>query len=166
MESRAAPGVCASSPGVTAGRDGAFEGNTPMSEQSDRGFPEKPFLIKTYVSEQEIFSSGAIVVRDLDSIQFKLQSQIDSHPYEILIKFTRIENNESGVSWSSSLIRTEITFTNFDSPSGLTTYAPLPVGFFRGKPLLLDVVIYTLGNDLRLKPPKLFCYTLRAGGQS
>jgi hypothetical protein len=137
-----------------------------MSEQSDQGFPEKPFFIKTYVSEQEIFSSGAIVVRNLDPIQFKLQSQIDSNPYEILIRFMRTENNESNVSWSSSLIRTEITFTNLDSPSGLTTHAPLPVGFFRGKPLLLDVVIYTLGNDPRLKPPKLFCYTLRAGGQS
>jgi hypothetical protein len=139
-----------------------------MSEQSDQSSTETPLFIKTYVSEQEIFSSGAIIVRDSDPIKFKLQTQIDTDPYEILVKFTWREENGSGVLWSSSLVnnRTEITFNNFDSPSGLTLHNPIPVGFFRGRPLLLDVVIYTLGNDPKLKPPKLFCYTLRAGGQN
>jgi hypothetical protein len=124
-----------------------------------------PLSVKTYISNQEIFDSGAIVIRDLSPVRLTLQSHDDNDPYEVIINFLQNDQQESGVSWTSLLSKrgTEITFTNFDSSSGLTLHYPIPIGFFQGKPLLLDVVIYTLGDDPKAKPPKLFCYTLRAG---
>jgi hypothetical protein len=124
-----------------------------------------PLSVKTYISDQEIFHSGTIVIRDLCPVRLTLQSNEDNDPYEIIINFAQNDAQESGVSWASLLSKRgiEITFANFDSPLGLTLHYPIRVGFFQGKLLLLDVVIYTLGDDPKAKPPKLFCYTLRAG---
>jgi hypothetical protein len=121
--------------------------------------------IKPHFADDEIFDSGAIVIRDLSPLTLTLTSSELTELYDIVIHFVHIEGGNGRIDWTVPIPnkKIEVTLTNFDSPYGLTLHNPIPIGLFKDKPLLLDIIIYTLGNDPKTKPPKLFCYTLRAG---
>jgi hypothetical protein len=123
-----------------------------------------PLIIETYLSKREVYASGAITVRDLEPITIRLKPEVSSTPYDILIKFIYKEGQEASVGWSTSANgEINISIANFDSPWGLTLPQPIPIGTFNERPIFLDFVVYTLGNDPRGRPPKLFCYTLLLG---
>jgi hypothetical protein len=124
-----------------------------------------PFIVETFLSEKEVYSSGAITVRNLEPVNIQLRPEANSPPYKVLVKFFWREGQEISVGWSSLPDRSmEISIINFDSPWGLTIHRPIPIGTFNEKRIFLDFTIYTLGSDPKSLPPKLFCYTLFAEG--
>jgi hypothetical protein len=123
-----------------------------------------PLNVKAFLSENEIFDSGVIVIRDLqNSLILEISPPIlGAHSYRVQLKFFNIEGHESVARWSFSEGSYNLEIINFDSPAGLTLHGPLTVGSYEQRAILLDFVVYTIGTDPK-NAPKLFCYTLRAG---
>jgi hypothetical protein len=111
----------------------------------------------------EIYSSGAIVVRDRQPLTLEI-NPLDSplnERYEVRLRFSTIEGQEGGVKWEHSANGgLDLDIINFDSPLGVTTHTPINVGSYQEREILLDFVVYALGEPTA---PKLFCYTLRSG---
>src|SRR6266700_5500720 len=121
-----------------------------------------PLIVRASLPEGEIYSSGAITIRDLKPLTLLLMSAIGETPYEIRLIFEKDEKHFSEVRWEALKSGgMEIRIRNFDSPMGLTPLGPINIGSYEGREILLDFVIYTLGDPKNA--PKLFCYTLRAG---
>jgi hypothetical protein len=121
-----------------------------------------PVTVRTFFSESEIYGSGAITVRDLQPLTIQI-IPVTGNPYDIRLIFSRLEGQEGSVQWTvAESGGINITIVNFDSTYGLTPYGPINVGYYEGREILLDFIIYTLGHEPRTSP-KLFCYTLRAG---
>jgi hypothetical protein len=126
-----------------------------------------PITVKTFFleTESEIYSSGAITVRHRQPLKIQMTPD-EGDPYIIRLIFSFMEGQNSSVKWAiSENGEMTINITNFDSPYGLTTHEALNIGYYQGREILLDFIIYTLGNEPRTAP-KLFCYTLRAGNLS
>jgi hypothetical protein len=121
--------------------------------------------VRAFFPDSEIYSSGAITIRDV-SQPLTLQIVPETgNPYDIKIIFSRVEGKDGSVTWAVAEKGLDITIINFDSPWGLTMHYPVPLGTYGGRSLLLDFVVYTLG-DQPASAPKLFCYTLRTGSLS
>jgi hypothetical protein len=128
--------------------------------------------ITSYLSENEIYGSGSITVRDLQPLTIEIRSGILAPPYKINIVFLTKEGEDAGVHWETLQTHgiqiplqthgIQINIVNFNSPMGLTIHSPINIGSFEGKEILLDFVVYTLGDDPS-RAPKLFCYTVLLG---
>jgi hypothetical protein len=118
--------------------------------------------VRAFFPDSEIYSSGVITIRDiLKPLTIQIIPEM-GNAYDIKLTFLRIEGKESWVNWVVAERGLDIDIINFDSSLGLTMHHPVPLGTYGGRPLLLDFVVYTLGNE-PATAPKLFCYTLRAG---
>jgi hypothetical protein len=121
--------------------------------------------VRAFFPDSEIYSSGAITIRDIPQSLTIQMSPETGNPYDIKITFSHVEGKDSTVNWAVAERGLNINIINFDSAWGLTTHYPVPLGTYAGRSLLLDFVVYTLGNQ-PASAPKLFCYTLRAGSPS
>src|ERR1700730_3395105 len=93
-----------------------------------------PVTVRTFSSKSEIYSSGAITVRDLQPLIIQITAETGA-PYDIRLIFSRIEGQEGGsVKWAvAESGGMDISIVNFDSPYGLTMHAPINVGHYEGK---------------------------------
>jgi hypothetical protein len=121
-----------------------------------------PLIVKAFLSENEVFDSGLIIVRDLAHLFVLEISAPGAISYKIRMKFTGIEGRESAARWSSAEGAYNLDIVNVDSPMGLTTHGPLIIGSYERREILLDFAVNTSGTDPK-NAPKLFFYTLRAG---
>jgi hypothetical protein len=121
--------------------------------------------IKASFPQGEIYNSGVILFRDLEK---KLTLSItpaeisNASTYHVYIKISHIEGQDSTAKWTgSSDGGFNLEIVNFDSPYGLTLHNPVIIGSYNGRQVLLDFVVYRLGNYTT--SPRMFCYTLRSG---
>jgi hypothetical protein len=143
-----------------------FSMQTQVLQQRYRTYLARSTLtVRTFFPDSEIYSSGAITIRDFQKpLTIQILPPETGVPYDIKVTFSRIEGKDGSVDWSIADRGLNLNLINFDSPLGLTMHNPVPLGTYDGKPLLLDFVVYTLGDSATA--PKLFCYTLRAGSLS
>ena len=103
--------------------------------------------VRAFFPDSEIYSSGAITIRGIPHPQ-PLTIQIipeTGNPYDIKITFSYLEGKDSAVNWAVVEGGLNIDIINFNSPWGLTTHYPVPLGTYGGRSLLLDFVVYTVG---------------------